>query len=386
VKIGIVTQSYYPRYGGVTEHVHATGVELARRGHAVHVITSHFATNPQADLPVERIGRNLLVPYNRAFVDFTIGWNLKGQLRRLFRQHQFDVLHTHCPAAPSLPLLAVAAGDCPQVGTFHMTGRNALQQLLKGPLTRRMARLDARVAVSPTARECAEHYFGGSYALIPNGVDVERFHPDNEPFHDWKSQDRINIVFVGRLDPRKGVEHLLMAVPEVVARSRGRARFLIVGDSYLRGKLEATLRSDMREHVTFVGAVPSVDLPRWYATADIFVSPATGNESFGIVLLEAMAAGVPVVCSDIPGYRSVVVPDHNAVVHQPGDVGALADVLTNLVLDDERRATLRERGRQRALEFAWPVVTQQIEALYESLLGGVSVSFTKPDSAARSAA
>lgn len=386
MKIGIVTQSYYPRFGGVTEHVHATGVELARRGHQVHVITSRFATNPEEGLPVERIGRNLLVPYNRAFVDFTIGWNLKGQLRRLFRQHGFDLIHTHCPAAPSLPLLAVAAADCPQVGTFHMTGRNALQQLLKGPLARRMARLDARIAVSATARECAEHYFGGSYAVIPNGVDVERFHPDNEPFHDWKSPDRINIVFVGRLDPRKGVEHLLMAVPEVVARSRGRARFLIVGDSYLRRKLEAALRSDMRDHVTFVGAVPSVDLPRWYATADIVVSPATGNESFGIVLLEAMASGVPLVCSDIPGYRTVVVPDHNAVVHPPGDVGALADVLTKLVLDDERRAILSEHGRQRALEFAWPVVTQQIEALYESLLGGVSVSFTKPDSAARSAA
>jgi len=177
-----------------------------------------------------------------------------------------------------------------------------------------------------------------------------------------------------------------MAVPEVVARSRGRARFLIIGDSYLRNKLEAAVRSDMREHVTFIGAVPSVDLPRWYATADVFVSPATGNESFGIVLLEAMAAGVPLVCSDIPGYRSVVVPDHNAVLHPPGDVGALADVLTKLVLDDELRTNLSERGRQRAQEFAWPVVTQQIEALYESLLGGVSVSFTKTDSAARSAA
>jgi phosphatidyl-myo-inositol alpha-mannosyltransferase len=386
VKIGIVTQSYYPRFGGVTEHVHATGLELARRGHDVHVVTSRFATNPDEGLSVERIGRNMLVPFNRAFVDFTIGWNLKGQLRRLFRQYDFDVVHTHCPAAPSLPLLAVSAADALQVGTFHMTGRNSLQQLLRRPLAKRIARLDARVAVSASARECAEHYFGGSYSVIPNGVDVERFHPDNEPFEAWRAKDRINILFVGRLDPRKGVEHLLAAVPEVVARSRGRARFVIVGDSYLRSKLQAALRSDMREHVTFVGAVTSVELPRWYASADIFVSPATGNESFGIVLLEAMAAGVPVVCSDIPGYRSVVVPERNAVVHPPGDVGALADALTALVLDDERRSRLGADGRQRALEFAWPVVTQQLEALYQSLLGRVSVSFGKPDSAARSAA
>jgi phosphatidylinositol alpha-mannosyltransferase len=125
----------------------------------------------------------------------------------------------------------------------------------------------------------------------------------------------------------------------------------------------------MREYVTFVGAVPSVDLPRWYATADIFVAPATGNESFGIVLLEAMAAGRPVVCSDIPGYRSVVVPGHNGLVHAPGDVDGLADALCTLADDEERRAVLSANGRKRALEFAWPRVTDAIESLYQTLLG-----------------
>ncbi|HET6472288.1 MAG TPA: glycosyltransferase family 4 protein [Pseudomonadales bacterium] len=368
MKIGIVTQSYYPRFGGVTEHVHATATELARRGHDVRVITSRFRTDPPVTLPVDRIGRNLLIPYNRAFVDFTIGIGLKRQLRTLFRRYDFDVIHTHCPAAPSLPLIAVGAADCPQVGTFHMTGRNALQDLFRAPLTKRMALLDARVAVSETARECAEHYFGGSYHVIPNGIDVERFHPDNEPFEKWRTPDRVNIVFVGRLDPRKGVDDLVAAVPGVVERTRGRARFLIVGDSYLRARLEASVRADMREHVVFVGAVPPSDLPRWYATADIFVSPATGNESFGIVLVEAMAAGRPVVCSDIPGYRTVVTPDVNAVVHAPGDVEALTDALSRLVDDDDRRTTLAINGRKRALEFAWPRVTDRLEELYRTLL------------------
>jgi len=369
LKIGIVSQSYYPRFGGVTEHVHATAAELSLRGHDVRIITSRFKTERDEGLAVERIGRNVLVPFNRAYVDYTVGWQLKRQLRSLFRRFDFDLIHTHCPAAPSLPLLAVAAAECPQVGTFHMTGRNRLQEVFRGPLARRMARLDARIAVSPTAEECAQHYFGGTYSVIPNGVDVARFHPDNEPFDAWRADDKINIVFVGRLDPRKGVEHLIAAVPEVVARSRGRARFLIVGDSSLRQKLEASVRGDMREHVTFVGAVPSIDLPRWYATADIFVAPATGNESFGIVLLEAMAAGRPVVCSDIPGYRSVVVPDHNGLVHAPGDVDALADALCTLIDDDERRAMLSANGRKRALEFAWPRVTDAIEAVYQTLLG-----------------
>jgi len=368
VKIGIVTQSYYPRFGGVTEHVHATAAELTRRGHDVRVITSRFDTEPPVELPVDRIGRNVLIPYNRAFVDFTIGVGLRRQLRALFRRYDFDVIHTHCPAAPSLPLIAVGTAECPQVGTFHMTGRNALQDLFRAPLSKRMTRLDARIAVSETARECAEHYFGGSYQVIPNGIDVERFHPDNDPIDGWQSPGRVNIVFVGRLDPRKGVDDLIAAVPGVIERTRGRARFLIVGDSYLRRRLEGAVRPDMREHVTFVGAVPAHDLPRWYATADIFVSPATGNESFGIVLLEAMAAGRPVVCSDIAGYRTVVTPDLNAAVHAPGDVASLTDALSRLVEDEDRRTMLAINGRKRALEFAWPRVTDRIEDLYRSLL------------------
>jgi phosphatidylinositol alpha-mannosyltransferase len=386
LKIGIVTQSYYPRFGGVTEHVHATASELSRRGHDVRIITSRFETERDEGLAVERIGRNVLVPYNRAFVDYTIGWQLKRQLRALFRRHDFDIVHTHCPAAPSLPLLAVAAAECPQVGTFHMTGRNRLQEVFRGVLARRMTRLDARIAVSPTAEECALHYFGGTYSVIPNGVDVDRFHPANGPFEAWRADDKINVLFVGRLDPRKGVELLIAAVPEVVTRTRGRARFLIVGDSSLRQKLEAAVRPDMRAHVTFVGAVPSADLPRWYATADIFVSPATGNESFGIVLLEAMAAGRPVVCSDIPGYRSVVIPDHNGVVHAPGNVDALADALCRLIDDDERRAVLSANGRKRALEFAWPRVTDAIEAVYQTLLGIPAVERRVDSPVERSAA
>jgi phosphatidylinositol alpha-mannosyltransferase len=367
VKIGIVTQSYYPRFGGVTEHVHHTAKELVRRGHDVTVITSHFRGEGPADLPVERIGHNLLIPFNRAFVDFTIGWNLEKQLRALFLRHRFDVIHTHCPAAPSLPLLAVAAAECPQVGTFHMTGRNRLQEVFREPLARRMNRLNARIAVSPTALECAEHYFGGEYVQIPNGVDVARFDPANEPFETWRSADRVNVLFVGRLDPRKGVELLIAAVPEIVRRTGGRARVIVVGDSYLRSRLEASVPAEVRADISFVGAASAADLPRWFATADVFVSPATGNESFGIVLLEAMASGCPIVCSDIPGYRAAV--DTNAVFHAPGDVDALATAVAGLVLDERRRAELAVAGRKRALEFAWPNVTERIEAVYRTVLG-----------------
>ena len=358
MKIGIVSQSYYPRYGGVTEHVHHTAEELIRRGHDVRVITSRF----RGDLPdpdfVDRVGYNILIPFNKAFVDFTVGLRLKQDLRALFERHDFDVIHTHCPISPSLPVLAVQAASCPQVGTFHSTGApGVIQDAFRALLTRVVEKLDARIAVSRTAADTAAGMFPGDYRIIPNGVDIERFTPTQSGFDAWHDPDRVNLLFVGRLDPRKGLHLLIEAMPEVVKRTRGRARLLVIGDSYLRARLEASVPAAVRQHIRFLGHVPSSDLARWYRTGDVFVSPASGNESFGIVLLEAMASGCPVVASDIPGYRSVVQPDVNGVMFEAGAVPALADALVRLVEDPERRQTLATRGRARAVEFAWPRVT-----------------------------
>lgn len=370
MRIGIVSQSYYPRYGGVTEHVHHTALELRRRGHDVTIITSRFREGEAMHAPgVVRIGYNVLVPFNGAFVDLAIGIRLKSQLRSIMREYDFDLLHTHAPLVPTLPLLAILAAECTQVGTFHTTGTpNRVFDWIKGWFEPVVARLDARIAVSNTARDFTARYFPGEYHVVPNGVDVERFHPSVPPFERWRDRDKVNLLFVGRLDPRKGVQLLLHAMPEVVERTHGRARLLIVGDSYLRPRYQASVPAALREHVVFLGHVPSSELPRWYATGDIFVSPASGNESFGIVLLEAMAAGRVVVASDIPGYRSVVIPDQNGVMFPAGDERALARALSRLVEDHERRVVLASRGRARALEFAWPRVTDRIEAVYREAL------------------
>jgi phosphatidylinositol alpha-mannosyltransferase len=372
VRIGIVSQSYYPRFGGVTEHVHNSAVELRRRGHEVTIITGGFADARSSDpaAGVERIGRNVLVPVNRAFVDLTLGLGLRGQMRRLLRRYDFEVLHVHCPNAPTLPLIATQESRAVTVGTFHSTsGRSALQDLFHPYLSRTVSRLDARIAVSRTAEASSRLYYPGEYRVIPNGVDVERFHPDHPPFEAWRDRTHVNLLFVGRLDPRKGLQYLLAAMPEVVERTRGRARLLIVGDSWLRRSFAARVAPAVREHVHFLGHVPGADLPRWYASADIFVSPASSNESFGIVLIEAMASGRAVVAADIPGYRSVIQPGENAEAFPPGDAASLARVLVALIEDPARRALLAQRGRARSLEFAWPRVVDQIEGVYREVLG-----------------
>ena len=370
MKIGIVSQSYYPRYGGVTEHVHHTALELRKRGHDVTIVTSRFRQGEAENAPgVVRIGYNIMIPFNGAFVDLAVGMRLKAQLKSLMRAFEFDLVHVHAPVVPTLPLLAVQAAECPRVGTFHTTGGpSRLLEWTRGMLAPIVNRLDARIAVSNTAREFAARYFPGEYQVIPNGVDLDRFHPGVTPIQRWRDPDFDNILFVGRLDPRKGVQLLLDAMPEVVERTRGRARLILVGDSYLRLKYQSSVPGTMKRHIHFVGHVPSHELPRWYATGDVFVSPATGNESFGIVLIEAMAAGRAVVASDIPGYRSVVTPDVNGVMFPPGDRAALARALARLVNDREGRILLAARGRARAHEFAWTRVTDRLEAVYREVL------------------
>lgn len=370
MKIGIVTQSYYPRYGGVTEHVHHTAVELRRRGHEVVIITSHFRRGEANHSDgVVRIGHNLLIPFNGAFVDLAVGLRLGSQLRALLSDGGFDLLHTHAPLVPTLPLMAIRAASCPQVGTFHTTaGRSRMLEWARPYLAPMVEKLDARIAVSTTARDFVAHYFPGDYEVIPNGVDVDRFHPGVLPFAEHVREGVINLLFVGRLDPRKGVHHLIAAMPRILERTAGRVQLLIVGDSYLRSKLEASVAPSARAHGRFLGHVPSSDLARWYATGDVFVSPASGNESFGIVLVEAMASGRAVVASDIPGYRSVIVPGENALAVPPGDVPALAETISALALDPELRRRLGRKGRERAQEFSWPRVTDRIEAVYRRVL------------------
>ncbi len=366
MRIGIVTQSYYPRYGGVTEHVHHTAVELRRRGHEVTIITSHFRRGePHHEDGVERIGHNLLIPFNGAFVDLAVGFRLSRQLKKLFRRYRFDLVHVHAPSVPTLPVLAVRTAPCAKVGTFHMTGNPDVWMNAAANLVRRdIAKLDVRIAVSNTCRDFSQLLFPGEYEVIPNGVDVGRFRPDAPPFAEWRDPDVVNLLFVGRLDPRKGVQRLIACFPEVVRLARRKVRLLIVGDSYLRPQLEASVAPSVRDQVHFLGHVPSEDLPRWYTTGDIFVSPASGQESFGIVLVEAMASERVVVASDIPGYRSVVNPGVDGVVTPPGDVAALARAIAELVDDPARRAAIARAGRARALEFSWSRVTDRIEQAY----------------------
>jgi phosphatidylinositol alpha-mannosyltransferase len=381
VKIGIVTQSYYPKPGGVTEVVHFTAHELRRRGHEVTIITTRYNRDEPETPGVIRIGRNMLVPMNGAWVNMTVGLGLRRQLAAILEREAFDIVHAHCPLVPTLPLMALATAPPGQklVGTFHAASeRNFMYRLFQGPLSKRAAKLHCRLAVSESARRFASAYFPGEYKIMPNGIDCRRFRPAGRPIERFRD-GRINILFVGRMDKRKGVPYLCRAMPRIARALEGKVRLIIVGEKGVRTTFcPRPMRLDGAE-IEWAGRVSAEALPRYYATADVFCSPAVGQESFGIVLLEAMASGVPVVASDIPGYRTIVAPGREGFLVPPRDPAALAEAIVMLARD----ATLRERlgasGREKALHYDWPAVVGRLEEIYRTVLG-IDAASAEPES------
>ena len=373
LRIAIVSQAFHPAVGGVTEHVVGTARALRARGHRVTIITSRF-DGPDADdtrdgLDVVRLGRNLVVPYNGAESNLTLGWNLGARLDRLFAPGgipAFDVVHIHCPVSPLLPLLANEAAErarIPVVGTFHTASDSAkMLRLFRGYLLPYAQRLAHSIAVSEAARDYAERHFIRPQSVIPNGVDLDRFRPRGGRLARY--DDGVpNILFVGRFDPRKGLPELLRACDRLAREGRD-FRLILVGDGGLRGEVERLARAALRGRVCFEGRVAHDQLPEYYASADLFCSPARGGESFGMVLLEAMALGVPVVATDLPGHRCVVTPDHDGILVPRRDENALAVALGRLLDDPGERRRLGANGIRSAARFDWKDIAAQLESIF----------------------
>ena len=372
MRIGIVTQSYYPKPGGVTEVAHYSARELRRLGHHVTIITANYSSRDERSPGVRRIGRNVLVPVNGAWVNVTVALDMHGKLERIFEEENLDIIQTHCPLVPTLPLAALSAARDGQkiVGTFHAAAEgNALYRIFRKALDRRAGRLDARIAVSEPARAFAELYFPGRYEILPNGIDCERFSPAVSPIEE-RGGGRIRILYVGRMDQRKGVPYLLKAIPLAQKRLDARIELVLVGEGRLRSLLfpkPARLRG---AEIRAIGRIEPELLPRYYRSADIFCSPATGRESFGIVLLEAMASGVPVIASDIPGFRRVISHGVDGLLTRPRDPDAIAEAIVTLGSNGSYREELGSRGRKKALRYDWPIIVKRLEEIFLRTLKG----------------
>jgi phosphatidylinositol alpha-mannosyltransferase len=363
LRIAVVTEYYYPHLGGVCEHVHFFAREARRRGHHVDIITSNLpGAEPQPH--VIRLGRSQPVYANGSQARVTIGLGLRRRMRELLHRGRYDIVHVHSPLTPNLPLLAIEESDAPVVGTFHTYfDRSAGYSLLNDFFQRRLDKLAAAICVSHSTTVALERYFSAPWQIIPNGIDTDVFHPSvGAPPAIRK--DVPSILFLGRFDPRNGLSTLIDSFRKVKGRQR-QAQLVVVGDGPLREHYYRQARGD--EDITFVGAVLE-GRPSYYAHSSIYACPTT-KASFGITLLESMACATPIVCSDILGFRDVVVHEREALMTHCGDVGALADALVRLLDDEGLRIQLGTTGRHEAMQYSWPRVTSQVLEVYRTVLG-----------------
>jgi phosphatidylinositol alpha-mannosyltransferase len=318
---------------------------------------------------MHRIGRVVSIPANGSVARITLSLRSYLQAKRLLQEQQFELIHLHEPMMPALPLTVLRHSNATNIGTFHAFRNTPLTYFYSKPILRPFFRkLHGHIAVSNAAREFVGEYFPAGYRVIPNGIDFPRFF-QRYPLLPELADDRPTVLFVGRLEKRKGLRYLLRAWPMVLERVPN-ARLVVVG----RGRpLEGYRRFAARHgwssaDVVFAGYVASEDLPRYYQACDVFCAPNTGQESFGIVLLEAMAAGAPIVASDIPGYRDVVVHGEHGLLVEPQNPGAISDAVCRLLSSPELRASMRQAGPATARDYDWPRVASQVLDYYDEVL------------------
>ncbi|MGI8406918.1 MAG: glycosyltransferase family 4 protein [Actinomycetota bacterium] len=354
----IVCPYAWDRVGGVQSHVGALGRTLRERGHDIQILAPSSMTlthQLSGSTDVKLVGRAVGIPANGSVAPLAFGPLAAAGVRVAIRDFEPDVLHLHEPLIPSLSFLALINSRIPSVGTFHAAADKSIGYRLAKPLVKRAgARLTVKTAVSEAARALIEAHLPGEYVLTPNGVERARF-SDAEPL---PLEGDKKVLFLGRLEKRKGLEVLIQAM----ARMADLGATLFVAGTGPGERACRRLASDLGVDVIFLGRLSDDDLPRAYKSCDVYCAPGLGGESFGIVLVEAMAAGAPIVCSDLPGYRSV--SGGVAALVPPGDAGVLADELRAVLTDQVRSTAMRKKSLQLSQMFDWPRLAGGVEEAY----------------------
>jgi len=405
MKIALVSPYDYTYPGGVGRHVAALAEQFRTVGHDVAVIVPGSSDDePEPPVPfltdesllslglsglswdndavrdapsgarpidgVYRIGRVTPIPANGSVARITLSLRMVARVKRILAAERFDVVHVHEPLMPALPPTVLRYSQAANIGTFHAFRPSYYGYYSGRPLLRYFFnKLHGRIAVSRVALGYISNYFPGSYAVIPNGVDLRRFRGDVPPIERYLD-GKPNILFVGRWEKRKGLSYLIRAY-QLVRREFPTARLLVAGPEGRHGR---AYRAYAEKHglrdIEFIGRVSDEDLPRYYGSCDVFCAPSISGESFGIVLPEAMASGKPVVTTDIEGYRQVVAHGESGLLVPPRDERALADALCALLDNPAERARLGANGRLAAQQYAWERVAGRVLTYYREVLDG----------------
>lgn len=377
MRVGLVCPYSFDVPGGVQFHIRDLAEELLRRGHEVSVLAPADDDTPVPAYVVPA-GRAVPVPYNGSVARLSFGPVSAARVRRWLEEGSFDVLHVHEPTVPSLSMLALWQASGPIVATFHTSSlRSRIMQAAYPIMRPGLDKISARIAVSEDARRTVTTHIGGDAVVIPNGVYVDVFATAAVQPRWQGTPQRPTVAFIGRLDePRKGLPVLCEALPALLRELPG-VRLLVAG----RGDalaVRARLDDDCRDAVEFLGEVTDADKASLLRSVDVYVAPNTGGESFGIVLVEAMSAGAPVLASDLDAFGRVLDDGALGTLFPVGDSGALATTLTALLRDPARRAALRAAASVAVRRYDWTVVGTEVLEVLETVTDGVQAVADDP--------
>ncbi|MGD9143061.1 MAG: glycosyltransferase family 4 protein [Dehalococcoidia bacterium] len=375
MKIALVSPYDFAYPGGVVNHISCLEKQLTKMGHEVKIIApASEAMHTLGDRFI-RIGQPRSFPVSGSIARITVAVRIEAQIREAFAREKFDICHLHEPLMPTLNTTTLQMHLSPMVGTFHASGAKPWYTLF-GPvvkfyLDRWFSKLDGRIAVSKPAMDYVKCYFPGEYTIIPNGIDTNHFNSNARSFEQY-NDGKLNILFVGRMEKRKGFDYLLRAFKQVLKETSD-CRLIAVGPgTRLRKKYEKQVAREKVQNVVFAGYAAFNELPRYYQTADIVCFPATGRESFGIVLLEAMSVGKPIIATAIDGYAKVMTNGTEGLSVPPRDVDKLTEALLTLIQDKALRQQMGTSGKQRAMIYDWSHIAQRILEFYQETLDKVA--------------
>ncbi len=363
LKIGLASAYDFASRGGVQTHIRELARQLRAWGHDVRIIAPCGEPSKVEDEGFIPMGKPFPLPSRGSVGRISVSVWLRGKIKEMMDEQQFDIIHMHEPFSSYVCVGMLSQSNAVNIATFHaypgsrvydMGGARIAQPYFK--------MLHGRIAVSQPAKEFISSYFAGDYELIPNGVRIDQYREGVEPFPHLQD-GMINLLFLGRADKRKGLKYLLLAYSKL-KWDWPNLRLIVLGPGNPNAECQRIIGERSLQDVMFAGAVSDEDKFRYLKTADIYCSPATGGESFGIVLVEAMAAGLPTVASEIPGYMTVVRNGIEAVTFPPKDVDALAEALATVLRDADLKERLAANALRRADEFRWERVARRVLDYY----------------------
>ncbi len=368
MKIALVSPYDFAFPGGVTSHISSLERYLTRMGNEVKVIapaSKEITVLGERFIP---IGKPRSIPSSGSIIRIPISLRLGPDIKKVLEREKFDIIHLHEPFMPMLCSAVLRFSNSTNIGTFHAwdgkPGYDWGKPVSTWMINRRIRKLAGRIAVSNMAMAYAQKNIPGNYEIIPNGIDTEFFSPDVSPVKEY-SDGKKNILFLGRLERRKGLIYLIKAFYNVKQEIPD-SRLIIAGPgTRLRKPYENWVRKHGLENdVVFLGYIDEKDKPGYFKTADVYCSPATSRESFGIVLLEGMAVGIPVVASNIDGYNGVITHNQDGMLVPPRDIETLSNTIISVLKDGELRQKLSAEAINTAQKYSWEKIARKVYDIY----------------------